>query len=146
MKIIVLNGPNLNLLGKREPRTYGAQSLGQINQELVELGHELGVEVSCLQSNHEGVLIDAIQEVGASADGVIFNPGGYGHTSIALRDAILAIGIPVIEVHITNIFAREEFRHCSLISGVCKGTISGLGAMSYFLALRAIKEIVTTGS
>ncbi len=142
MKILVLNGPNLNLLGRREPEIYGSITLDQINNELMKLGTEMGMELSFIQSNHEGMLVDALQNVATSADGVIFNPGGYGHTSVALRDAILAIGIPVIEVHLSNIFAREEFRSRSLISGVCKGTISGLGALSYLLALRVFEEMI----
>ena len=140
--ILVLHGPNLNLLGVREPGVYGTLGLDEINRRLIDLGHELGVEVRAVQSNHEGVLIDALQEALTWAGGVIFNPGGYTHTSVALRDAVAAIGIPVIEVHLSNIQAREEFRHRSLIAPVCAGSIAGLGVGSYTLALRGLVEIL----
>jgi 3-dehydroquinate dehydratase-2 len=138
MKILVLHGPNLNLLGMREPVVYGSMTLDDINARLVEKGRELGAEVTCLQSNHEGALIDALQDARTWADGVLFNPGGYTHTSVALRDAITAIEIPVIEVHISNVYAREKFRHTSLLSAVCKGKILGLGWKSYMLGLYAL--------
>jgi 3-dehydroquinate dehydratase II len=141
--ILVLHGPNLNLLGVREPGVYGTLGLDEINRRLIDLGHELGVEVRAVQSNHEGVLIDALQEARTWAGGVIFNPGGYTHTSVALRDAVAAIGIPVIEVHLSNIQAREEFRRRSLIAPVCAGSIAGLGVGSYTLALRGLVEIIT---
>ena len=142
MKILVLHGPNLNLLGTREPEIYGSMALGDINTQLLDLGKELGAELKCSQSNHEGALIDALQDAGTWADGVLFNPGGYTHTSIALRDAIAALKIPVIEVHISNVYAREEFRHHSMISAVCKGKIVGFGWRSYTLALRALAEML----
>ena len=140
MKILILHGPNLNLLGTREPEVYGSMTLDDINNKLVELGRELGAEIKCLQSNHEGALIDALHDARTSMDGVVFNPGGYTHTSIALRDAISAIQIPVIEVHLSNVYAREEFRHVSMISAVCKGKVTGFGWRSYLLGLRAVVE------
>jgi 3-dehydroquinate dehydratase-2 len=141
--ILVLHGPNLNLLGQREPGIYGSLTLDEINHRLVELGQELGVEVSTFQSNHEGALIDALHEARQWAAGVVFNPAGYTHTSVALRDAIVAIGLPVIEVHLSNVHAREDFRQRSLVSAVCAGTISGLGVRSYLLALRSLAEMLS---
>ena len=140
MKVLILHGPNLNLTGTREPEIYGSMTLDEINSRLVEQGRKLGIEVTCQQSNHEGALIDALHEACTWADGVVFNPGGYSHTSIALRDAVAAIGIPVVEVHMSNIYAREEFRHQSIISAVCKGLIAGFGWKSYLLGLKAIIE------
>ena len=144
MKILVLHGPNLNLLGTREPDTYGSMTLDEINEKLVAKGKASGVEVTCQQSNHEGVLIDALQEAREWADGVIFNPGGYTHTSVALRDAIAAIDIPVVEVHLSTVYAREEFRHKSLLSAICVGKITGFGWHSYKLALTYLVETLGT--
>jgi len=142
MKILILHGPNLNLLGTREPEVYGWTTLDDINNKMIGLGKELGTEIKCLQSNHEGALIDALHDARTWASGVVFNPGGYTHTSVALRDAIAAIGIPVIEVHLSNVYAREEFRHKSLISAVCKGKVSGFGWRSYELGLRGLMDLL----
>ena len=142
MKVLILHGPNLNLLGTREPEMYGSMTLDEINEKLMDEGKKLSVEVTCNQSNHEGMLIDALHDARTWADGVIFNPGGYTHTSVALRDAVSAIGIPVVEVHLSNVYAREEFRHTSLLSAVCKGKITGFGWMSYVLGLYALKSLL----
>ena len=143
MKILILHGPNLNLLGTREPEIYGSLTLADINAKLVELASESHVELACKQSNHEGDLVDVLQDARSWADGVVFNPGAYTHTSIALRDAISAIGIPVVEVHLSNVYAREEFRHISMISAVCKGKVVGFGWRSYALGLRALMELLS---
>lgn len=140
--ILILNGPNLNFLGKRDPVHYGTLTLDEINGRLTDLAKQLDVELRFAQSNKEGVLIDLLQEATGWADGVVFNPGGYSHTSIAIRDAVESIGLPVIEVHLSNIYAREEFRHNSMISPVCAGTIAGLGWRSYTSALMALKGIL----
>jgi 3-dehydroquinate dehydratase II len=143
LSVLVLHGPNLNLLGLREPGVYGTLTMEEINGKMVELGKELGLEIRCFQSNHEGALIDALHDARTWAAGVVFNPGGYTHTSVALRDAISAINLPVIEVHLSNVHAREEFRHKSMISAVCTGTISGLGVQSYLLGLRGLNYLLT---
>ena len=136
--VFVLNGPNLNLLGTREPEVYGREALDDIAARLTERAEALGVALDIRQSNHEGHLIDWLHEAAAAgARAVILNAGGYTHTSVALRDAVAAIAVPVIEVHLSNPASREPFRHASLIAGVCKGSISGLGAHSYILALDA---------
>jgi 3-dehydroquinate dehydratase-2 len=135
MKIVVINGPNLNLLGQREPEIYGGTTLAQIEESLRQQGKEIGIEVRCFQSNIEGYLVDALQQAGNDSDGVILNAGAYTHTSVALRDAVAAIDIPVVEVHLSNPQAREEFRRTSLLADVCAGSISGFGEQSYDLAL-----------
>jgi 3-dehydroquinate dehydratase II len=140
LKILVLHGPNLNLLGVREPDIYGRVGMEEIDRELAVRAKDLGFELRCLQSNHEGVLIDAIHEAIGWADGILINPGAFTHTSLALRDAIASIGIPTVEVHLSNIYAREDFRRRSVIAGVCVGQISGFGANSYYLGLAAMIE------
>ncbi len=137
--VFVLNGPNLNMLGKREPGIYGGQTLEDVKQQCVAAGNELGFRVDFRQSNHEGALIDWIHEAGDNASGVAINAGAYTHTSIALHDAIKAVSVPVIELHISNVHAREEFRHTSMIAPACKGIICGFGTTSYILALHALK-------
>ncbi|MGV8939842.1 MAG: type II 3-dehydroquinate dehydratase [Allorhizobium sp.] len=139
--IFVLNGPNLNALGKREPGIYGGATLADIERDCQSTGLELGFTVDFRQSNHEGVLVDWLHEAGGTAAGIAINAGAYTHTSIALHDAIRAIGIPVVEVHISNIHAREEFRHKSMIAPATKGMICGFGPYSYILALHALKNI-----
>jgi 3-dehydroquinate dehydratase-2 len=140
-KILVLHGPNLNLLGTREPSIYGSTSLNQINTNLIKEAEHANLSLNCFQSNSEDNLIEAIHQAKIDAvDYIIFNPAAYTHTSIALRDAIAAVAIPFIEVHISNIYTRESFRHHSYFSDIAVGTISGLGAQGYLLALKAIIE------
>jgi 3-dehydroquinate dehydratase-2 len=135
MKVAVINGPNMNLLGRREPGLYGSLTLAEVNAKLAELGAELGLELSFFQSNHEGELVDAIQRAGEECLGIVLNAAAYTHTSVAVRDAASACGRPVLEVHLSNPQAREDFRRVSLLSGAAKGSISGLGWQSYALAL-----------
>jgi len=136
--VLVLHGPNLNLLGLREPEIYGSKTLEQINQALKLNGERLQVSISCLQSNHEGVLVDAIHEAREKYQGIIINAGAYTHTSVAIRDALSAVQIPAVEVHLSNIYTREKFRHHSYIAPVVVGQISGFGADSYHLGLQAL--------
>jgi len=137
-KILVMNGPNLNLLGTREKSVYGSDTLENIINELRDYAQERDVELRDFQSNSEGALVDAVHEARTWADGIVFNAGAYTHYSIALRDAIAGVGLPVIEVHISNVHAREEFRHKSVLAPVCLGVIAGFGRNSYFLGVDAL--------
>jgi len=136
--IFVLHGPNLNLLGLREPEHYGRTTLAEIDARLQRLAGDLGAKVECAQSNHEGELVELIQKARDWADGIVINPAAYTHTSIALRDALLAVGLPFVEVHLSNVHRREPFRHRSLLADVAVGVVAGFGAMSYELALRGL--------
>jgi 3-dehydroquinate dehydratase-2 len=140
--VLILHGPNLNLLGEREPGIYGQVTMAEIDRRLAVLGEELGLSVRTYQSNSEGALIDALQEARLWAKGVVFNPGGYTHTSVAIRDAVTAIKIPVVEVHLSNVQARDEFRRHSMIAPVCVGSIAGFGWQSYALGLRALAGLL----
>jgi 3-dehydroquinate dehydratase-2 len=135
---LVLHGPNLNLLGQREPEVYGSLTMDEINQRLQDYAADKDIALRFLHSNHEGALIDALQDAMEWADGVVFNPGAYTHTSYALRDAISGIGLPVVEVHMSNVHSRESFRHRSLLASVCLGQIVGFGWRSYILGLQAL--------
>lgn len=141
MKLLVIHGPNLNLLGSREPGVYGQTTLSEVDGRIAALCTELKMECECVQYNSEGAIVDAIQ--GKNYDLLIINPAAYTHTSIAIRDAIVGIGRPAVEVHLSNIYAREEFRHHSFISGVAKGQISGFGMEGYLLAVRAAQKILS---
>lgn len=141
-EILILNGPNLNLLGTREPAVYGSESLASIEARLGTVARELGVGLRFFQSNHEGALVDSLHDAMGWAAGAVINPGAYTHTSIALRDAIAAVGYPVVEAHLSNVSAREEFRRLSMVAPVCAGSVAGFGWRSYELALRAIVGIL----
>ncbi len=140
--ILVIHGPNLNLLGTREPDMYGKISLDEIDRRLIEFGASEGLEIRTFQSNHEGAIIDAIHDATSWADGLVINPGGLSHYSVAVRDAIAAVSIPAIEVHLTNIYAREGFRHKSITAGACRGQISGLGWRGYVYAVQALETLI----
>lgn len=144
-RILVVHGPNLNLLGKREPNIYGTTTLDEINEGLVQLGSSLGLKVECFQSNHEGVIIDRIQQGMCELAGIIINPGAFTHYSYAIRDALSAVSTPVIEVHLSNIHAREPFRAHSVIAGIALGQITGLGHIGYSLALQALHYKIMKG-
>ncbi len=141
-RIQVIHGPNLNLLGTREPEIYGATTLETIDADLSALAAERGAEIECFQSNHEGLLVDRIHEAIRWADGILINPGGLTHTSVALRDALSATRLPVVEVHLSNVFARETFRHHSYVSGIAVGLVAGFGARSYRLGLEALLAVL----
>jgi 3-dehydroquinate dehydratase-2 len=141
-RILVIHGPNLNMLGRREPETYGYTSLEDIDRELKRLGPQWGLTVDTFQSNHEGAIVDTIQQAMGSLAGIIINPAAFTHTSIAIRDALTMLPVPVIEVHLSNIHKREPFRHHSYIADVATGQVVGLGANGYYLALRAMADLV----
>ncbi|MBE9544369.1 MAG: type II 3-dehydroquinate dehydratase [Proteobacteria bacterium] len=143
-KILVIHGPNLNMLGQREPEIYGDQSLDEINAQLLKLGEKLGMEIETYQSNHEGEIVDRIQLAVGSCDGILINPAAYTHTSIAIRDALSLMDIPVIEIHLSNIYKREPFRHKSLIADIAAARISGFGAQGYLLALQGLVKMLSS--
>lgn len=145
-KILVLHGPNLNLLGSREPDVYGQTTLDEINKSLAELAEKLGIEIVCFQSNSEGAIIDHIQETAGSCSGILINPAALTHYSYSLRDALTAVDLPLVEVHLSNIFNREEFRRKSVISDIAQGVISGLGARGYLFGLEALCSIIERSS
>ena len=142
MKILLINGANLNMLGIREPEKYGNKSLQDIELAVISKGKELGAEIHTYQSNIEGEIVEKIQQARGVYDGILINAGGYTHTSVVIRDAISAVNIPTIEIHMTNIHSREEFRHTSLLSGVCRGIIAGFGEHSYILGLEGLIKLL----
>ncbi len=143
--VLVLNGPNLNMLGKREPEVYGHTTLEEINQGLKSQGRELGLEVECFQSNHEGALVDKIQDAFGNVGGIIINPAAYTHTSVAIRDALLLHDVPIFEIHLSNVYKREAFRHKSYVSGVATAQMAGFGARGYTMALDAMADLIVSG-
>jgi len=140
--VLVIHGPNLNMLGRREPEIYGHQSLDEINAGLLSLGEKLGLEIETFQSNHEGEIVERIQQAVGSCDGILINPAAYTHTSIAIRDALSLLDIPVVEIHLSNIYKREPFRHKSLIAGIATARISGFGAQGYLLGLEGLANLI----
>jgi 3-dehydroquinate dehydratase II len=141
-RILVIHGPNLNMLGQREPEIYGYQSLDAIDAQLVKLSHELGLDLETFQSNHEGEIVSKIQQAAGSCDGILINPAAYTHTSIAIRDALSLLDIPVVEIHLSNVYKREPFRHQSLIADIAAARISGFGARGYLLGLRGLAGLI----
>jgi 3-dehydroquinate dehydratase-2 len=141
-KVLVIHGPNLNMLGQREPDIYGHQSLDEINAQLEKLGVKLGIEIETYQSNHEGEIVDRIQQAVGSSDGILINPAAYTHTSIAIRDALSLLDVPVIEIHLSNIYKREPFRHNSLIADIAAARIAGFGSQGYLLALQGLAGLI----
>lgn len=141
-KILVIHGPNLNMLGKREPEIYGSMTLDDINAGLKTLGQNLGLDVETFQSNHEGAIVDKIQDAFEKCSAVIINPAAYTHTSVAIRDALLLLDVPIIEIHLSNIYKREEFRHKSYVSDIATAQLAGFGARGYNMALEALAEMI----
>ncbi len=143
MRILLINGANLNMLGQREPEKYGTTTLKDIERNVIERGKELGADVDVWQNNHEGEIVDKIQSAKGIYDGILINAGGYTHTSVVIRDAVAAVGIPTVEIHMTNIHAREDFRHTSLLSGVCIAQVVGFKEQSYLLALEGLVKYLS---
>lgn len=141
-KVLVVHGPNLNMLGKREPEIYGSTTLDEINAELEKFGKELGLDVETFQSNYEGAIVDKLQQVFETCDGLVINPAAFTHTSVAVRDAVLLLDAPVIEIHLSNIYKRESFRHKSLIADIAEAQISGFGVHGYMLAMEGLAGII----